>query len=289
MQMVTMKMDHTGLVLFWSLAEFSSRERLLAEWSRAGFNHLVPERRANFSVLKDALNEVFVGSRFLVRPLSARTGFAVVRENRGQDENSYALVLTAKVYSDEAPIYAGDVGKADEVNAAYHRHLGRVTSQQMSAALVKVLYELGGTRLRPSGSVYWLSGDRSELWNRVVAGFEAAADGGNSVGYMLRHDLDADAIVAVRDAITHEGSTEAARLSQDILSGDLGDKAIETRKREAVLLKRKVSEYEAILGVGLDHLKKTLDRVEQADATAALLLAADPFGSVPQVATHAVA
>jgi hypothetical protein len=38
-----------------------------------------------------------------------------------------------------------------------------------------------------------------------------------------------------------------------------------------------VSEYEAILGVGLDHLKRTLDRVDQADATAALLLAADPF------------
>jgi hypothetical protein len=286
--MVTMKMDHTGLVLFWSLAEFSSRERLLAEWSRAGFNHLVPERRPNVSVLKDALSEVFVGSRFLVRPLSTRTGFAVVREDRGQDENSYAPVLTAKVYGDDSPIYAGDVGKADEVNAAYHRHLGRVTSQQMSAALVKVLYELGGTRLRPSGSVYWLSGDRAELWNRVVAGFEAAADGGNSVGYMLRHDLDADAVVAVRDAITHEVSTEAARLSQDILSGELGDKAIESRKKEAQLLKRKVAEYEAILGVGLDSLKRTLDAVEQANATATLLLAADPFGAIPQEVGDAI-
>ncbi len=285
--MVTMKVQ-TGLVVFWTLSEFTDRRRLMAAWSQAGFNKFVPEARANVAVLRDALNEVFAGSRFLVRPLSSRTGFAVVREDRGQDENSYAPVLSAKVFGDQTPIYSGDVGKADEVNAAYHRHLGRVTSQQLSASLVKVLYDLGGTRLRPSGSVYWLVSDRGDAWDRVVSGFEQAADGGRSVGYMLRHDMDADAVVAVRDAIVHEVTTEAARLSQDILSGELGDKAVESRKREALLLKRKVSEYEAILGVGLDHLKRTLDRVDQADATAALLLAADPFEPITQEVGHAV-
>lgn len=285
--MVTMKVQ-TGLVVFWTLSEFTDRRRLMTAWSAAGFNKAVPEPRANVAVLRDALAEVFAGSRFLVRPLAARTGFAVVREDRGQDENRYAPVLTAKVFGGESPAYSGDVGKADEVNAAYHRHLGRVTAQQMSAALVKVLYDLGGTRLRPSGSVYWLCGDRAAAWDRVVAGFEQAADEGRSVGYTLRHDLDADAVVAVRDAIVHEVTTEAARLSQAILSGELGDKAVEARKKEALLLKRKVSEYESILGVGLDHLKRTLDRVDQADATAALLLAADPFEPLTQEARDAV-
>jgi hypothetical protein len=285
--MVTTKI-HGGLVVFWTLAEFTDRNRLMAGWTRAGFNHAVPEQRANVSVLKDALNETFAGSRFLVRPLATRNGFAVVREDRGEESNNYAPVLTAKVFGGESPIYAGDIGKADEVNAAYHRHLGRVASHQMSAALVKVLYELGGTRLRPSGSVYWLPGDRADSWDRVVAGFEEAADGGRSVGYTLRHDLDADAVVAVRDAICHEVKTEAARLSQDILSGDLGEKAIETRKKEAGQLRRKVAEYEHLLGVGLDHLKKTLDAVEQADATATLLLAADPFTAMTQEVGDAV-
>jgi hypothetical protein len=285
--MVTMKVQ-TGLVVFWTLSEFTDRRRLMAAWSQAGFNKYVPEARANVAVLRDALAEVFAGSRFLVRPLAARTGFAVVREDRGQDENSYQPVLTAKVLADQNPVYSGDVGKADEVNAAYHRHLGRVTAQQLSAALVKVLYNLGGTRLRPSGSIYWLVGDRANTWDRVVSGFELAADGGRSVGYVLRHDMDADAVVAVRDAIVHEVTTEAARLSQAILSGELGDKAVEARKKEALLLKRKVSEYEAILGVGLDHLKQTLDRVDQADATAALLLAADPFEPLTQEVADAV-
>jgi hypothetical protein len=153
--MVTMKVQ-TGLVVFWTLGEFTDRRRLMAAWTAAGLNKAVPEPRANVAVLRDALAEVFAGSRFLVRPLSARTGFAVVREDRGRDENSYAPVLTAKVFGDQSPVYSGDVGKADEVNAAFHRHLGRVTAQQLSAALVKVLYDLGGTRLRPSGSVYWL-------------------------------------------------------------------------------------------------------------------------------------
>jgi hypothetical protein len=286
--MVTTKLS-IGLVVYWTLAEFTDRLKLKSGWAAAGFDNLVPEPRANVSVLKDALAEVFGGTRFLVRPLSTRNGFVVVREERGAEENSYAPVLTAKVFGDSAaPVFAGDVSKSDEVNAAYHRLAGRVAPQQMSAALVKGLYHLGGTRLRPSGSIYWLPGDRADAWHKVVAGFEAAGDGGKSVGYTLRHDLDADAAVAVREAIVHEVTTEAVRLAHDIQSGDLGEKAIESRKKEAAQLKLKVGEYERILGLGLTHLKTVLDRVDQADATATLLLAADPFADSQQEMPHAV-
>jgi hypothetical protein len=279
----------SGLVVFWSLAEFTDRTALKAAWDASGFDDYVPEPRANVSILKEALVEVFGGSRALVRPLATRNGFAVVREERGADENRYEPVLTAKVHDSGPPVYSGDSSRAGEVTAAYHRHAGRVVTHQMASALVRILMGLGGTRLRPSGSVYWLPGDREVWWEKVVAGFEKSADSGKSVGYAIRHDLDADAIVAVRDAIVHEVNTEAARLKQEILAGDLGERAVQTRKREAQDLKRKVSEYEHILGVGLTHLKNTLDTVDQADATAALLLAAvDPFAdSAQQEVCHA--
>lgn len=286
--MQTTKFSTGGLVTFWTLAEFTDRAKLGAAWEASGFGEFVPEERAHVSVLKDALSEVFGGTHYLVRPLATKDGFAVVREVRGSDENSYSAVLTAKVFGDSEPVLTGDTTKAFDVVMAYHKHAGRVTSQQMSAASVRILYKLGGTRLRPSGSVYWLPGDQAESWAAAVAGFEGAAHGGKSVGYAIRHELDADSVVAVRDAIVHEVTTEAARLNHDILSGDLGQRAVETRKREALLLKSKVTAYEDILGVGLAHLKATLDQVDQTSATAALLLAADPFtAEVDQEVAHA--
>ena len=275
--MVTTKV-RTGCVVFWTLAAFADRARLKGGWNAAGFAHAVPDERENVSVLRDALAEVFGGSRFLVRPLSARNGFTVVREVRGEDENTFATVLTAKVFGSELPTIAGDQSKSQEVLAAYARHAGRVTSQQVSAALVRILQELGGTRLRPSGSVYWLPGDQADAWRAVTQAVESAADGGTSVGYVISHELDADSVVAVRDAIVHEVVSEGKRLMDEILTGDLGERAIKTRKAEAAELRRKVVRYEEILGVGLSHLKKALDDVEQTNASAALLLAADPFG-----------
>lgn len=286
--MQTTKFTTGGLVTFWTLAEFTDRARLAAAWESAGFGEAVPEERAKVSVLKDALAEVFQGTHFLVRPLATRNGFAVVREDRGSEQNSYNAVVTAKVIDDADPVLTGDTSREYEVLNAFRRHAGTVTSQQLSAALVRILYKLGGTRLRPSGSVYWLPGDQAESWAAAVAGFELAGDGGKSVGYAIRHELDADSVVAVRDAIVHEVTTEAARLNHEILSGELGQRAVETRKKEALLLKSKVTAYEDILGVGLAHLKVTLDAVDQANATAALLLAADPFASdIGQEVCHA--
>ena len=54
------------------------------------------------------------------------------------------------------------------------------------------------------------------------------------------------------------------------------------------VMTRTVGEYEQILGLGLTHLKTVLDRVDQADATATLLLAADPFSDSQQEMPHAV-
>ena len=79
------------------------------------------------------------------------------------------------------------------------------------------------------------------------------------MGYVISHDLDADSVVAVRDAIVHEVVTEGKRLMDEILTGDLGERAVKTRKAEAAELKRKVVRYEEILGVGLSDLKRALD------------------------------
>jgi hypothetical protein len=263
-----------GAVTFWSLADWSDRPRLRDEFRDLGLGAFVPDPRPASACLRDALEEVLGGPRVLVRPLAARDGFAVVREDRGVAANAYETVLTAAVRDGRGPTFEPPSADASRVEGAYDRQLGRVPAAQLSAALVKVVESLGGTRLRPGGAVYWVPAGRLDAWAAAGRAAERAADGRPSAVYVLRHRLDADAVRAVRDAVVTEVETEAERICHEVAAGDLGGRALETRKRQAADLREKVLLYEDVLSMGLAGLHRAVDRADQAAATAALLLGA---------------
>src|SRR5918995_6882266 len=231
--MVESHLDVGGAVVFWSLAEWSDRGRLAAHFAPLGLEALVPDPRPAPACLRAALEEVLGGPRALVRPLASRDGFAVVTEDRGLAANRYTTELTARVLRGDPPPLTFDPwdGRAVRIEAAYRAHAGRVSAAQLSAALVRVVESLGGTRLRPSGAVYWVPGPRLDDWAAVAAAAERAADGRPGAVYVLRHRLDADAVRAVRDAVVNEVQAEAARIREEVVAGDLGGKALDTRKR----------------------------------------------------------
>jgi hypothetical protein len=137
---------------------------------------------------------------------------------------------------------------------------------------VRVVESLGGTRLRPSGAIYWVPGPRLDEWADVARAVERAADGRPSSVYLLRHRLDRDAVRAVRDAVVSEVQSEADRICAEVNTGELGGRALEARKRQAAELRSKVLLYEDLLAVGLQGLHTAIDAADQAAATAALLL-----------------
>jgi hypothetical protein len=285
--MVESRLDVGGAVVFWSLAEWSRRDRLAAHLAPLGLEALAPEQRPAPAALRAALEDVFAGPRVLIRPLASRDGFAVVREDRGLAANQYQTELTARVTSGSLPSLTFDPwdGRALKVEEAYRAQLGRVSASQVSTMLVKVIDSMGGTRLRPSGAVYWLPGPRLDEWARVAEAVEQAADGAFSAVYLLRHRLDHDAVRAVRDAVVAEVHAEAGRIKDEVLAGELGGRALETRQKQAADLRRKVLLYEDLLSVGLKGLHRAVDEADQAAATAAILLgssapeyAASPFG-----------
>jgi hypothetical protein len=274
--MVIGKINPTGLITFWSLSEYSNREKLMGAWSPLGLGKLVPEPRPAVTCLKDAMIEVVGSSKNLVRPLASRTGFVVVNETRGTEENQYQPRFSARVTEGiNKPLFSIDTEETRKVEESFYKHLGRLRNTQVTAALVAAVSQLGGTRLRPSGGIYWLAGDRLEAWEQLAAGATDAAEDGQNTIYLLKHDLDASAVTAVKDAIVAEIEYETNRLVTELREGDLGRRAVESRKREAAALRDKVSEYESILNVGLEHLRKHLDAVDQTAALSALLLAAD--------------
>jgi hypothetical protein len=157
---------------------------------------------------------------------------------------------------------------------SYNEHLGQLRSAQVSSALVALLDDLGGTRLRPTGGVYWLPEAKVETWAEIGQVIERAGHGVVNAIYLIRHDLDADAVRAVRDAIVAEVSAEAARISQEVNAGGLGERALEHRKEQARGLRSKIELYEELLDCGLEALRRTVDDTEQTVATAALMASA---------------
>jgi hypothetical protein len=275
--MVESSLDVGGAVTFWSLADWSDRARLQREFAALGLDAFTPDPRPAPACLRDALNDVLGGPRVLVRPLAGREGFAVVREDRGVAANAYATLLTASVRDGAVPVFDPWTPEADQVAEAYRRQQGRVPAAQLSAALVRVVDALGGTRLRPGGAVYWVPGPRLDEWAAAGRAAEAASGGRPGAVYVLRHRLDADAVRAVRDALVGEVQAEAARICDEVAAGDLGGRALETRKKQAADLRQKVLLYEDLLSLGLAGLHRAVDQADQAAATAALLLGAQAF------------
>ena len=279
--MIESALDVGGAVVFWTASEFTDRDKLKAGLVLLGLDQFVPDPRPPASVLKDALEETLGGSRVLVRPLADRDGFTVVKEERGKNANYYATELIARVRNPDSPTieYEPVDDRAIQVNRAFRRHLGRIPGVQLSACLVKIVEFLGGTRLRPTGAVYWIPGPKLDEWALAVRAVEAASDGKPSAVYLLRHRLDADAVRAIRDAVVTEVQAATTRISDDVKAGDLGSRALETRKQQACELRDKVLVYEDLLSVGLAELHRAIDVADQAAATASLLLASQPTTS----------
>jgi hypothetical protein len=101
--MIESHLDVGGAVAFWTLAEWSDRDRLRREFHSLGLASYVPDPRPASAALRDALDQVLGGPRVLVRPLAAKDGFAVVREDRGADRNHYATALVARVTEGRNP------------------------------------------------------------------------------------------------------------------------------------------------------------------------------------------
>jgi hypothetical protein len=263
-----------GAVVFWSLSEWTSRDRLKEGFEAAGLAAFVPVPRQPAAALRDALKEVLGGPHVLVRPLRSRDGFVVVEEDRGEHGNHYHQRLVARLAEDGALAFHPDDERAVRVREAYERQRGLLRAARVSGALVGVLESLGGTRLRPGGSVYWLPPHRLEEWQRTARAVEAAGVGRQNALYLLRHRMDADAVRAVRDAVVAEVQAEATRIHDEVLTGELGGRALDTRRARARELREKINLYEHLLDVGLEGLHAAVDRADQAAAAAVLLASA---------------
>jgi hypothetical protein len=278
--MTKQRVSLTGVVTYWSSSD--TRLKSLRDACDAvdpALTKYIPEASTPLNALRQALEQVFPGK--LIRRLKG-DGFAIVDEAKGETSNGYGDVGSAffdddAKGDDSADIRFRNVERDNEVavRKAYSGTRDVLVAGKVGNILSRLVVEfLGGTILRPTGGIYWLPDDRSEKWSEIARAVENCGAGrGLSASrvYQLRHQMDAEAVRAVKDAIVHECETEASRINEQIMTGELGERALKSREREAKEMIEKVKRYEELLDVTLAGVRKSLGEVKNAAAAAAVL------------------
>ncbi len=283
-----------GFCAWWDAGP-SDRATLEHNLKNCGLEKYTPSIRTNEAALRLACSEYVAEQRSnlrkasrerskngdkvkldkLVRPhLDPKAdGYQVVDEERrsGGDNNDYSADFSAKV--EEAPGYANGrvtvtkgIAQQWKLQELYDQAKATVGGNAVGKALVDIVQYLEGTTLREIGGVYWMPSSAKDKWFEVINAFQSAGEK-NKV-YMMQTVMDEQSCRAVTDAIVSEISSDVSKITEDLVSGSLGDKALEARKARALMLHERVKQYEEILETSLGQLHEVITVVEMAASAA---------------------
>ncbi len=265
-----------GALTFSALAEWTVRSTLEAGLQRLGYLEYLPEARSNTACLRDALGEVFTERNVEIKPCEEAGTFEIIRIKKGKSRNSYDHLHTCSVDDQRAITlspFAADT--AEKIAQEFNAQLGYLRAYAVTQALTGILQSLGGTSLRPKGALYWVPPAQVDLWEQVALAVDGSGHPRSSAVYVIRHQMDAGSLRAVRDGILREVFTRSKEIKEEVLSVDnpLGARGLAHRQEEAQDLREKVTAYEGLLNIGLDSLKDVLAEVETTIGQAGLLAA----------------
>lgn len=273
-----MEIKINGAVVFWSISEWTDRNRLQQGLAALGLDKYAPERRTNFACLKEALGEAFPTRDHRIEAVDDTDSFEVVKVVKGKHQNTYLHTLKAAIDKDRnITITPWTSNVNDAVVNSFNKHLGLVRSHQVTEALVNIVAFLSGTRLRPKGSIYWLPDHKLDEWEQVRNVVRnSAATTGKSELFTMRVAKDRDSLKAITAAITAEIEQEVARIEGDVQAGTLGERGLENRRVQAVDLATKITLYEELCERPLTSLREAVSRAELAAAQAAIMASVAP-------------
>ena len=269
-----------GTVVYWTLGNKTDADYLKQEFEKIGMAGLAPDKNTDKSSLKIALLSVCANRRRLVRPLVGERGYAIVTESKdvvgkSLDHNVDFDVLLPD--SSSTPIFrdsqTGAIFNPAEENSILHRYQieqDRCASHKLGISITRVIDQLHGTSLRPTGGFYWIPQGALSRWNLAAKAIQESASDGSNIIYSLKTAMDDDMKRAVIDGLSRELSTEIETMETDVMSGDLGKRALKTKQERCERLRSRVKGYKGMFSVALVDLEQSLERVESAVAMSAL-------------------
>lgn len=259
-----------GAQVWWTLRGECDRAKLVAELAARGIQHM-PKVVEPETAIRRAV-ACLRGKRRLVRPLKRRGAWAVVDESLDD--------LNEKLTHWQGPTIALDkIGRAvfknasDEeaaqVRTAYDHYLDALDTTDVSSWLIQMAERCSAIRLRGGGGIYYIPPHRWPEWQNAIDAL-TAVHAEHHVYSIPTIRMTAQGARAILDCLTEEITQQIEKTQEEVISGDLGVKALETRYDGSLDLLRKVSEYEALLERPLQTLRDQIANLSTNVAAAKL-------------------
>ncbi|HYM54906.1 MAG TPA: hypothetical protein VES97_06050 [Solirubrobacteraceae bacterium] len=262
-----------GATVWWRLLGDVDRQKLLDALTARGFGpERCPDPVEPETALRRAVGELR-GKRRLVRPIK-RGVWAVVDESVDLSAEELKHYEGPKVRLDKigrAELENATPDEAELVKRSYGRYLDALTTEDVASWLIHQAQRLGAVSLREHGGIYYLPPSRWPEWSGITDALQSAHPR-HACYSMPTFKLSAGGARAILDSLTAEVEADVDAIQDDVLSGDLGVRALETRGEKGRLLLAKVEEYEALVGERLEKLRAAVAQV-QVDVAAAKLAA----------------
>lgn len=299
---ITDEISMLGAVVLWKLAQFD-RQKIQYALKAMGLSKYIPKEKTNREALKQALKrrafvltdthqEVMVINPETHKKQQSANGkrYELVSVQRSSQENTYQTVYSVMIpKSGEQELHLIKPGVLANNNVGqqaigswwqeelllkdlYNKEKTVLEAAPVGSALSDIcVYEFEGTVIRPSGGVYWIPNRHLVDWKRLMDSIPGCTvPGGEAKLFSLGVRRDKDAVIAVTAGIVKEIETNCAELTSSINEGDLGERALNNRQKQAIEMKKKIDTYERLLRHPLDHLKTKCDSMKAVAAEALL-------------------
>lgn len=259
---------NSGALVYWRLEGEVDPKELALHWQAAGLDpDLLPSTPAPSTALSRTMREQG-DHRRLVRPLEERGAHALVRERAEGAELSYDVALRARLdVAGRVLVEPADHPLVARIKAAYDHHLEVCSSDDIGAWLVALVGKVDGVAMRDRGGIYYVPPSRIEAWEAMTTCLRRVS---NHRMFAIPAIAQGRAVEAILDAISQEAEADATKMEAELLSDELGGRALASRVARTEALEAKVVRYEELLGSKLDTLRERLEALRANIAVAIL-------------------
>ena len=250
-----------GCVTYWRASGTVSIEALSKAWAAAGLDvgllRKAPEPAVAFRRAVMAQQR----RHRLVRALKEAHTWVIVDEHvhkpvEGQPAQppTYTKLCIVRCDFDgrnTVEVLDGDPSTVDAIQtcirADFMQQQGLFDPGDITGWLVKMAYGKSAVTLRDSGGVYFIPRPAMEFWTKAADVVETVSHKTHRV-FRIPAMKNSEAVEAIVDAMTAEAEQIAKEVEDDIASGKLGGRALESRRGALEALLKKVGSYEELIG-----------------------------------------
>lgn len=285
--------ESAGKIVMWALRGDTNRDLLQTSWDSEGLpENLKPSDYTQPALaLQNALRDLARGRRSLVRPLRQRGAWCVINEQvyEGTAEDGEAAVTAeelehttsyrAWIERDTNSSGATNVslhlkGASDEtaeaVNDAFTHQREHMAANAFSSWLTKAIEQITcAVKIRKSGGVYYVPESKVSVFDSIVSAISVANP--SHVFHTITAMKADNCVATVLEAVNREAAEIIDAIENEIDTGNLGKRALNSRRGNLATLSDKLGAYETLLGGALDDIKTRLDDADVALGESILL------------------